>query len=889
MSIGIASFKQRHERIGQVGMSVSLMIDIGCGYPYRYMRPVLQHHACFTVDRRTDRGSRRKQIGSHGYSSYRAGSAHGETQYIDPVRVDITFTDHLSDHGEYSAEIIPVPSAVVSAGLRPGTDTCIEARELQTSAVVGSLRSHDVHIRPSLGKGYGTEGTGQLFQVIRTAFTAAVQEEHQRMRTGKRRRIQSVDSTVLLTGLKAVFSAYGDFAALQSADQDLLSLTQLKFFGNREWQTADGCTSVLDNDLQIFFRRGILTVLQLIKNGILDFLIQQEPGYVLTEVEYFSCNDLFHDICTSYLILEQIRSGCIMITKERGNTVKRPITTVLGLSVLLVAGCAGGQKPAETKEPTPAPTPTEEAVQTAERIDNIYIFYTSDVHCGVDENLGFAKLKALVDDTRAESENTLLVDLGDTLQGGTLGSLSQGSIIYDLMNKMGYDIVELGNHDFDYGASRLWELLDKAEFDVVLCNVSYTGKKEDHLKDIPAYTIRDMQGTKVAFIGVLTPETLTASTPAYFQEDGEYVYDFSGGDNGKALAEKVQKAADDARAEGAEYVIVLSHLGSVPENAPYDAISLIHNTRGIDAVLDGHSHSVIIAEAYPNADGEDVVLSSVGTKMANVGELIITPDGEIHTLLLAEYDREDTAMADAVANAKAELQGILDRKIGNLPFDMPITDENDIRMIRSREKPIGNFCADAVRNLMETDVAILNGGGVRHTLTAGEVTYGNLLDVFPFQNELSSCRCTGQQIIDVLEYGAQKTESIYVFDEKPAGEYGGFLQVSGLKYTIDTSIPSGVQKDENGMFTEVVGEYRVKDVSILQNGEYVPIDPDATYTLSGTSYVLFGSGDGNTVLKDCEPVIANGPVDSEALITYMNELGTIPDSYREPEGRITVK
>ena len=578
-----------------------------------------------------------------------------------------------------------------------------------------------------------------------------------------------------------------------------------------------------------------------------------------------------------------------MITEERGNTVKRPITTILGLSVLLAAGCAGGQKPAETKEPTAVPTPTEEAVQTAERIDNIYIFYTSDVHCGVDENLGFAKLKALVDDARAEHENTLLVDLGDTLQGGTLGSLTQGSIIYDLMNKMGYDIVELGNHDFDYGASRLWELLDKAEFDVVLCNVSYTGKKEDHLKDIPAYTIRDMQGTKVAFVGVLTPETLTASTPAYFQEDGEYVYDFSGGDNGKALAEKVQKAADDARAEGAEYVIVLSHLGSVPENAPYDAISLIHNTRGIDAVLDGHSHSVIIAEAYPNADGEDVVLSSVGTKMANVGELIITPDGEIHTLLLAEYDREDTAMADAVANAKAELQGILDRKIGDLPFDMPITDENDIRMIRSREKPIGNFCADAVRNLMETDVAILNGGGVRHTLTAGEVTYGNLLDVFPFQNELSSCRCTGQQIIDVLEYGAQKTESIYVFDEKPAGEYGGFLQVSGLKYTIDTSIPSGVQKDENGMFTEVVGEYRVKDVYILQNGEYVPIDPDATYTLSGTSYVLFGSGDGNTVLKDCEPVIANGPVDSEALITYMNELGTIPDSYREPEGRITVK
>ena len=525
----------------------------------------------------------------------------------------------------------------------------------------------------------------------------------------------------------------------------------------------------------------------------------------------------------------------------------------------------------------------------AERTDDIYIFFTSDVHCGVDENVGCASMKALVDDTKAEHEYVTLVDLGDYIQGGTLGSITLGSNIIDLMNQAGYDIATVGNHEFDYTTERLGELLKKMEFEVVLCNVSYSGKNESIFKDTPAYVIKNYGGTKVAYIGILTPGVTTSSTPAYFMEDDEYVYDFYNSDDGKRLAEQVQRTVDEARKAGAQYVIALSHLGSMNEMAPNDAITLIHNTRGIDAVLDGHSHSVIIGDRYPNADGEDVLLSSVGTKMENVGELIIGKDGTLDSLLIAEYNREDPEMKAAIEQADAEIEAVLNEKYGELPFDLTIADEDGIRLVRTRETTAGNFCADAVRYLMDTDIAVLNGGGIRHELSAGDVTMRNLLDIFPWEEELSSCKATGQQILDLLEYTSKNTQAITAFDGAAAGEFGGFLQVSGLRYTIDTSIESGVITDENGMLAGFEGERRVKDVEVLQNGEYVPIDPDGEYTVASTTYVLFEGGDGNNVLNNCERLTEEGSVDIQALMMYFAYLGTVPDSYRAVEGRITVK
>ena len=559
--------------------------------------------------------------------------------------------------------------------------------------------------------------------------------------------------------------------------------------------------------------------------------------------------------------------------KRKEEIMKQLMKLMMVLILVCLAACA--------KQP-------EDQKEAETRTDDIYIIYTSDVHCGVSDNLGFAKLKALVNDTKSEHEYVALADCGDYLQGGTYGTVSRGSIIAELMADMEYDVITLGNHEFDYGTERLGELMHVLP-QITVCNVNYTGKKENIFKDTPAYFMKDFGGTKVAFIGILTPSVLVSSTPSYFMEDGEFVFDFYNSDDGIRLAEQVQKTVDEARCKGARYVIALSHLGSTIEDSPNDSVSLIHHTRGIDAVLDGHSHSVIIGDRYPNADGEDVILSSVGTKMANVGELIIGTDGTMDTLLVSEYDREDEQISEKIKKADEELTELLSEKITETAFDLPITDEEGLRLVRNRETTAGDFAADAIRYVMETDAAMVGGGGVRKPIKTGDVTYGNLLDVFPFSNAVASVKCTGQQILDALEFGAKETQSITSFDGNPVGEFGGFMQVSGLKYTIDTSIESGVIVDENGMMTGIEGKRRVSDVMILKGGEYVPLDPAAEYTVASLDYALFNGGDGHTAFKDCERIVESGPMDVQSLIEYCRHLGTIPDSYRNTEGRITVK
>ena len=160
--------------------------------------------------------------------------------------------------------------------------------------------------------------------------------------------------------------------------------------------------------------------------------------------------------------------------------MKKQILMAAAMTVMLGAGCA---KPAA---PAPEPSPAESTPEPAPELqDDIYIFYTSDVHCGVDDNLGLPALKAMVDENRAEHAYTFLVDCGVFLQGGTLGSMSRGSTIISLMNRMDYDVVAFGNHEFDYGMDRLKELLGSREFDMAIANGKYTGSGTSVFEGIP--------------------------------------------------------------------------------------------------------------------------------------------------------------------------------------------------------------------------------------------------------------------------------------------------------------------------------------------------------------------------------------------------------------------
>ncbi|MEG2701361.1 MAG: metallophosphoesterase, partial [Clostridia bacterium] len=270
------------------------------------------------------------------------------------------------------------------------------------------------------------------------------------------------------------------------------------------------------------------------------------------------------------------------------------------------------------------------AFAEAPAAQDIASLYTNDAHCGVDNAFGYTSLACYRDKLAEDGYQVTLVDCGDAIQGEPIGTLSTGEYIIDIMNTVGYDLAIPGNHEFDYGMERFLELVGKASFPYISSNFTKEGKLV-----FDAYKIIDYGTVKVGFVGITTPKTITSSTPKFFQNDkGEFIYTFCQDSDGTALYAAVQSAVDAARAEGANYIVALSHLGISADCSPWMSNDVILNTTGIDVVLDGHSHSTVECEKVKNKDGKDVLLSQTGTKMQNIGELIITADGKLSTSLL---------------------------------------------------------------------------------------------------------------------------------------------------------------------------------------------------------------------------------------------------------------
>lgn len=512
-----------------------------------------------------------------------------------------------------------------------------------------------------------------------------------------------------------------------------------------------------------------------------------------------------------------------------------------------------------------------------ERTRDIVILFTGDVHCAVDDNIGYAGLSAYKATLVANGYAVLVVDTGDAIQGAALGAFSRGESIIEIMNAVGYDAMALGNHEFDYeGPARLDELQEIAEFPFLSANLREIATGEALY---PPYVIIEADGVNIAFVGVSTPETLTSSTPRYFMNDaGEFIYEFMADETGERLWACVQESVDAARAEGADYVVVLSHLGISATTAPYISSYMIENTTGIDAVLDGHSHSVLPGEKVLNKDGQAVALASTGTKLVNIGVMTIDQTGAISTSLVADYTNKDTAVMATIDEMKAEHAEIMDVVTVTLATPLVIEDpETGARIVRNAETNLGDLTADALRHAGGTDIAFINGGGVRVTLPVGDVTYGQILSVMPFGNILCTVAVDGQTILDALEFGARAVPE----------ESGGFIQVSGLTYEIHTTIPSSVVMDGDGLFVAVEGEYRVKNV--LVGGE--PLDLEAQYTLTSHNYMLKNLGDGYTMFGDCELLRDEFMIDADALAEYLKTVyPEDPDKYADPygEGRITL-
>lgn len=521
---------------------------------------------------------------------------------------------------------------------------------------------------------------------------------------------------------------------------------------------------------------------------------------------------------------------------------------------------------------------------------DIVILYTNDVHCGIEENIGYAGLSAYRENMLEVTPYVSIVDCGDAVQGDFIGLTSEGSYVVDIMNEAGYDFAVLGNHEFDYGMESLEKLLEQAEYSYLGCNISYSGQNENCLSELKPYEIVEYGKTKVAFIGVTTPESISSSTPAYFMENGEYVYDFCGGEDGVKLYEHVQKYVDECRDSGADYVVVLSHLGD-GEEYTFSSNNLIKETEGIDVVLDGHAHSTIESMTEKNRNGEDVLISSTGTKFANIGKLVISPDGTITTELIADYEEKDERIQRYIDVIQATYEEDLKEVVAVSEVELTGFSGEGIRLVRNRETNIGNFCADAYRYVAKADIALVNGGGIRADLPAGDITYEDLFAVHPFGNTLCMVEATGQEILDCLEMCYRMVLPEVSDGENAIGEDGGFQQVSGLKFWVDTSVESSVVVDKNDLFVSVDGQRRVKDVCVLNDdGEYEPIDVNGVYTIASHNYLLKECGSGCPMFADNVFLIEEGMADYQVLITYMQEglNGKIDTRYEKTEGRIQV-
>ena len=589
--------------------------------------------------------------------------------------------------------------------------------------------------------------------------------------------------------------------------------------------------------------------------------------------------------------------------------MRKLFTLLLALAMCVsLVGC-GAAKPAETTVPAETEAPVVEttaaAVETTEArapAEDVVILYTNDVHAYIDSPLSYDVIAGLKAQLKETYGNVLLVDAGDAIQGTAFGSMDQGETIIKLMNAAGYDLATLGNHEFDYGMEGAMNAIEWAAFPYVSANFYHEEngvKGETVLK--PSHTF-EIGGRKIAFVGITTPETFTKSTPAYFQdENGNYIYGISGGEDGAALCEDVQAAID---AVDADIVIALGHLGDDPASQPWTSEEVIQNVTGLDAFIDGHSHSTV--------EGKDVdgtLLTQTGEYFGNIGMMLIDGEtGEITTDLITYEEVEEPALDEkgvpvldedgepvmeflyyqfvsdfdlgCIWASNGEVEAMkdawiteIDTQLGQSVGTVDVALGNYVdgkRLVRSQETVTGDFCADALYYLfddmgLDVDVAVMNGGGIRNKddLT-GEFTYKTAKEIHTFGNVACLQTVTGQQLLDALEWGARGVGT--------GEEIGGFLHVAGITYKIDEEWPASLQADEKGVWIGgPTGGYRVHDVQVYnkETDAYEPLDLAANYNLAGYNYTLRDLGDGFNMFSGAVNVLDYVMEDYMVLVNYV--------------------
>ena len=548
--------------------------------------------------------------------------------------------------------------------------------------------------------------------------------------------------------------------------------------------------------------------------------------------------------------------------------------------------------------------------------DDIVILHTNDVHTYIDGEISYDVIAGVKAELEKMYNYVILADAGDAVQGTAFGSMDKGATIVKLMNAAGYDIATLGNHEFDYDMDGALNVIEWANYPYVSCNFYHEEnfvRNENVLDSYVTFVCGDMS---VAFIGITTPESFTKSTPAYFQDDnGNYIYGIAGGEDGQKLYADVQAAIDEVKALGVDKVIALGHLGDDKASQPWTSEETIAHTAGLDAFIDGHSHSTVLGKEVADKAGNAVLLSSTGEYFGKIGMMVIdsetgaittdfitvneltetTTDAEgkevtnvvgyelasnLYTGAKWPVDEEVKAIKDAWIS---EINTKLGEVIGstNLTFDN--YDAEGKRLVRSQETNTGDLAADALYWLfdemgLDVDVAIMNGGGVRNKAITGEISYLVAKQIHTFGNVACLQTITGQQLLDALEWGARFVDA--------GKENGGFLHVSGITYEIDSSYPESTVADDKGVWVSgPTAGYRVHDIKVYnkETGAYEPIDLAASYNLAGYNYTLRDLGDGFAMFDGAINVLDYVAEDYMVVSNYISDFeGGVVEATNSP-------
>lgn len=396
---------------------------------------------------------------------------------------------------------------------------------------------------------------------------------------------------------------------------------------------------------------------------------------------------------------------------------------------------------------------------SAAEIENkLVLIHTNDIHCDVDRNIGYDGVAAYRDLWEEEigEDYVLLLDAGDVVQGGPLGTLTEGQALIDIMNSVGYDYFAPGNHEFDYGMEQGLYLMDQLTATVLSANFIDLKTGESVYA---GYDVRDFGDVQIGFVGVTTPETLTKATPAYFQdEDGEFIYSL--GQNDTAMYDYVQAAIDACLDEGADFIVGIGHMGIEDSAAPWRSTDLIENTVGFQLFLDGHSHTMDAGTEVLDMEGNVVIVNQAGSRFDAVGEVIIDLDTLEFTVGYVDEDfsEKERSVTAVMREINEKFEEIMTEIVAETDVDllMSVPETGDY-LVRNQETNLGNLLADAFRIMMDADIGLANGGGTRANIMAGDITYEDIISVQPFGNETTSISISGQTLVDSLEMGDRKS------------------------------------------------------------------------------------------------------------------------------------